>query len=104
MLVPDDLNRRFGIADFLRFEKLSSGFIVARVSNTFGTASIALQGAHAMTWQPRGQQPIIWLSDQAKFAPGKSIRGGVPVCWPWFGPHVTEPKFPGHGFARTVPW
>jgi len=100
----DDLNRRFGIADTVRFEELSDGFIVARVSNAFGTAAIALQGAHVMTWQPRGQQPIIWLSDHAKFAPGKSIRGGVPVCWPWFGPHATEPKFPGHGFARTVPW
>ncbi len=100
----DELNRRFGIVDTLRFEELSSGFIVARVSNAFGTASIALQGAHVMTWQPRGQQPVIWLSEQAKFAPGKSIRGGVPVCWPWFGPHATDPKFPGHGFARTVPW
>ncbi len=100
----NDLNHRFGIADTLHFEELSSGFIVARVSNAFGTASIALQGAHVMTWQPRGQQPVIWLSEQAKFAVGKSIRGGVPVCWPWFGPHATEPKFPGHGFARTVPW
>jgi glucose-6-phosphate 1-epimerase len=104
MSALDDLNRRFGIADTLHFEELSSGFIVVRVVNTFGAAKIALQGAHVMTWQPRGQRPVIWLSEQAKFALGKSIRGGVPVCWPWFGPHATEAKFPGHGFARTVPW
>ncbi|MCK7492140.1 MAG: hypothetical protein MZW92_11235 [Comamonadaceae bacterium] len=57
-----------------------------------------------MTWQPLGQKPVLWLSGYAKFAPGKSIRGGVPVCWPWFGPHHQEAGFPGHGFARTVPW
>jgi len=47
---------------------------------------------------------VIWLSKFAQFSPGKSIRGGVPVCWPWFGPHGQNPQFPGHGFARTVPW
>ena len=78
--------------------------MVAQVRNTHGTATIALQGAHVMTWAPLGEEPVIWLSPAAKLAPGKSIRGGVPICWPWFGPHATEPKFPGHGFARTVPW
>ncbi len=47
---------------------------------------------------------MVWLSRFARFAPGKSIRGGVPVCWPWFGPHATDPGLPAHGFARTVPW
>jgi D-hexose-6-phosphate mutarotase len=46
----------------------------------------------------------VWLSRDAKLAAGKSIRGGAPVCWPWFGPHASESSFPGHGFARTVPW
>jgi glucose-6-phosphate 1-epimerase len=48
--------------------------------------------------------PVVWLSRDAKLAAGKSIRGGAPVCWPWFGAHSTESGFPGHGFARTVPW
>jgi glucose-6-phosphate 1-epimerase len=47
---------------------------------------------------------VLWLSGYGKFSPGKSIRGGVPICWPWFGPHASEPAFPGHGFARTVLW
>ena len=46
----------------------------------------------------------MWVSDAAKFAEGKSIRGGAPVCWPWFGAHTTEASFPAHGFARTVMW
>lgn len=98
------LNARYGIPEQLSFKDVPGGLVVAEVDNTHATASIALQGAHLMTWAPKGELPVIWLSKDAKLAPGKSIRGGVPICWPWFGPHATEPKFPGHGFARTVPW
>lgn len=97
------LNSQFGIPGKLSFEAVG-GLVAARVTTPFATATIALQGAHVMTWQPTGQAPVIWLSKFAKFAPGKSIRGGVPVCWPWFGPHASNAQFPGHGFARTVPW
>ncbi|MFP5507129.1 MAG: D-hexose-6-phosphate mutarotase [Gammaproteobacteria bacterium] len=98
------LNARFGIPDHLSFRDAPGGMHVAEVDNAHATASIALQGAHLMTWTPKGAHPVVWLSEQAKLAPGKSIRGGVPICWPWFGPHASEPSFPGHGFARTVPW
>jgi glucose-6-phosphate 1-epimerase len=97
------LNSRFGIAGKLSFEEVG-GLVAARVTNAFAIATIALQGAHVMTWQPTGQAPVIWLSKFAKFAPGKSIRGGMPICWPWFGPHASNAQFSGHGFARTVPW
>ncbi len=100
----DDLKRRFASADFLTFSEKSPDFIAIEVKTAFSTATIALQGAHVMTWQPKGQKPVIWLSKAAKFAPGKSIRGGVPLCWPWFGAHATEAGYPGHGFARTIPW
>ena len=99
-----ELNQRFAISNHLQFKEIAEGMIIAEVANQHALANIALQGAHIATFQPRGEEPVIWLSPQAKFAPGKSIRGGVPVCWPWFGPHKTESKFPGHGFARTVPW
>jgi len=98
------LNQRFAIRGQLDFAPGPGGLAVAEVSNVHATATIALQGAHVMTWTPRRERPVIWLSKFAKFVPGKSIRGGVPVCWPWFGPHATESKFPGHGFARTVMW
>jgi D-hexose-6-phosphate mutarotase len=86
------------------FKEGPGGLVAVEVANIQGTATIALQGAHVLTWAPRGQQSVIWFSRAAKFLPGKSIRGGVPVCWPWFGPHATEASFPTHGFARTVPW
>ncbi|HEY9199394.1 MAG TPA: D-hexose-6-phosphate mutarotase [Gammaproteobacteria bacterium] len=102
------LNARFGIPEQLRFKDMPGGLVIAEIDNVHATASIALQGAHLMTWTPRVAEgrghPVIWLSEQASLAVGKSIRGGAPVCWPWFGPHPAEPKFPGHGFARTVPW
>lgn len=99
-----ELQLRFAAADFLSFSEIAPGFIVIDVTTPFSAARIALQGAHVMTWQPKSQKPVIWLSQAAKFAPGKSIRGGVPICWPWFGPHATESGYPGHGFARTIPW
>lgn len=98
------LNERFGIADQLSINEGPGGMAVVEVSNDGGSARISLQGANLTAWTPEGEKPVIWLSPEATFAPGKSIRGGAPVCWPWFGPHESEPSFPGHGFARTVPW
>lgn len=102
------LNQSFGIScgdqrEFF-FENGPGGLLIARISNAQATAAIALQGAHLLEWTPQGEYPVIWLSRGAKFAPGKSIRGGVPICWPWFGAHETQPEFPAHGFARTAQW
>lgn len=74
-----------------------------RIQNAHANAEIALQGAHLLSWQPVNQAPVVWLSPQAKFTPGKSVRGGIPVCWPWFGVHERA-DFPAHGFARTQMW
>ncbi|MDT8376976.1 MAG: D-hexose-6-phosphate mutarotase [Mariprofundaceae bacterium] len=98
------LNNAFGIAGQLAFRDAGDGFIVADIDNGHCTASVAMQGAHLMTWNPKGEEPVIWMSPVAKLAKGKSIRGGVPICWPWFGAHAINSSFPGHGFARTVSW
>lgn len=63
-------------------------------------AAVALQGAHLLRWQPHNQKPVIWLSDKTLFTKGAAIRGGIPICWPWFG-KVAQPA---HGFARNMPW
>lgn len=99
------LNTQFGIAGHLSFKTDASGLVIAVIDNAQGTVSLCLQGAHLMNWQPKSQAvPVVWLSRDAKVALGKSIRGGAPVCWPWFGAHESVSTFPGHGFARTVPW
>lgn len=63
-------------------------------------AAVTLQGAQLVAWQPAGENPVIWVSDKTPWADGKAIRGGIPVCWPWFGPAGE----PAHGFARNLPW
>ncbi|CAH1386302.1 D-hexose-6-phosphate mutarotase [Candidatus Nitrotoga sp. M5] len=98
------LNQQFAIPGQLEFTEDVGGLILACITNKHAKSTIALQGAHVMTFEPVGEKPVIWLSPAAKLAPGKSIRGGVPICWPWFGAHATDSTFPSHGFARTAPW
>ncbi len=58
-----------------------------------------------LTWHPKSQHELVlWISKPAQYVPGKTICGGVPICWPWFGAHPTNTHLPGHGFARVVPW
>ncbi|ENC8946663.1 D-hexose-6-phosphate mutarotase, partial [Escherichia coli] len=66
-------------------------------------ASFALQGAHLLSWKPAGEEEVLWLSNNTPFKNGVAIRGGVPVCWPWFGP-AAQQGLPAHGFARNLPW
>lgn len=98
------LNRRFGLPGRLAFAVGPRGLIMAELAGSVATARVALQGGQLLGWQPQGAQPVIWLSPAATFVPGRSIRGGIPVCWPWFGPHATRAEEPRHGYARTSPW
>ena len=68
------------------------------------TGEIHLHGAHVTAWQPHGHGPVLWMSRHSAFEPGRPIRGGIPVCFPWFGPHPSDPSRPPHGFARLSPW
>ncbi|PWC20749.1 D-hexose-6-phosphate mutarotase [Brenneria roseae subsp. roseae] len=63
-------------------------------------AAVTLQGAHLLRWQPTNEAPVLWLSDNTPFTEHVAIRGGVPICFPWFGPFAE----PNHGFARLLPW
>ncbi|WP_342320974.1 D-hexose-6-phosphate mutarotase [Kosakonia sp. BYX6] len=66
-------------------------------------ASFAFQGAHLLSWKPQGEEEVLWLSGNTPFKDGVALRGGVPVCWPWFGP-AKQQGLPAHGFARNLPW
>jgi glucose-6-phosphate 1-epimerase len=66
-------------------------------------ASFALQGAHLLSWKPAGEEEVLWLSNNTAFKNGVALRGGVPICWPWFGP-AEQQGLPAHGFARNLPW
>lgn len=64
----------------------------------------AIQGAHVIDWRTHGARPVLFLSERSQFRTGKAIRGGVPLCFPWFGPKADDPAAPQHGFARTRDW
>jgi glucose-6-phosphate 1-epimerase len=75
------------------------------VQNAHGVAEVYFQGAHVTAWHPlAAREPVLWMSAHAVLEPGKPIRGGVPVCFPWFGPHPADAKAPAHGFARVRDW
>ncbi|MCW8328316.1 D-hexose-6-phosphate mutarotase [Photobacterium sp. SDRW27] len=76
------------------------GIKIVRVIHDTAEAGISLHGGHLVWYKPAGEKDIIWLSEKAEFATTKAIRGGIPVCWPWFGKAGT----PSHGFARTSEW
>jgi D-hexose-6-phosphate mutarotase len=106
-----ELNDRFAIPFKLRFKALGdglnglNGLITADITHPQASASLCLQGGQLLSWQPvSAAEPVLWMSKDATFAAGKSIRGGIPVCWPWFGAHGSETTLPAHGFARTQPW
>jgi D-hexose-6-phosphate mutarotase len=73
------------------------------VATASAAAEVYLQGAHLTSWVPAGHEPVIWMSQHSTFAPGSALRGGVPVCFPWFGPHPSDGA-PLHGFARISDW
>ena len=68
-------------------------------------ADVYFQGAQVTAWRPASSRdPVLWLSGQSRFEPCQPIRGGVPLCFPWFSRHATDRSAPPHGFARTREW
>jgi len=69
------------------------------------SAKISLYGGQVLAWKPTNQQPVFWLSKDAIYQQGKAIRGGIPLCWPWFGAYDKNGEKAGnHGFARVNNW
>ncbi|MCP3655413.1 D-hexose-6-phosphate mutarotase [Herbaspirillum sp.] len=85
-----------------------------RVQTERAELLIAEQGAQVLRYQVHGQEPVIWMSEEAAFEAGNSVRGGIPVCWPWFGDLMRNPpqvqalhaggRLPAHGLVRSIPW
>lgn len=85
-------------------EQLAPDYPTIQLSNSHGTATLALHGAHVIDYTPKNQEPVLFTSKQAVFKEGKAIRGGIPICWPWFNAHPSDSSLPSHGYARTQFW
>ena len=100
----DALNVEHGIPGFIEFKEEKSGFIFAHIKNCFGRAEISLYGGQVTHCQLVDDESILWMSPLSRFIQGKAIRGGIPICWPWFGPHPNGLLLPQHGIARISNW
>ncbi len=99
------LNQRFAIGEQLKFVVHPSGLLQGRIDTDQCTGSFFLLGAHLAEFQPKSQaHPILFMSNQAVFEIGKPIRGGIPICFPWFGPNKADASAPPHGLVRTAVW
>jgi glucose-6-phosphate 1-epimerase len=100
----DELNRRFGITGVAKVLAGNNGLPKVRVTSALATVEVYLHGAHVTSWKPVGAEELIFLSERSHWQDGLAIRGGIPICSPWFGPKVDDPKAPSHGFVRLKEW
>ena len=99
----DTLNRRYGAPGRIVFTPSPTGFPVVAMACQYGSVRLSLYGAHVLDYRPTGHAPVLFMSKATNLAPGTAIRGGIPVCWPWFG-RCGEPGSGAHGFARKSAW
>ncbi len=92
------------IPDCAWFEFTEGGLTSVVVKTPLAQARVYLHGAHVAHYQKAGQPPLLFMSAATHLAPGKAIRGGIPLIFPWFGGLPENPQAPAHGFARTTAW
>jgi glucose-6-phosphate 1-epimerase len=100
----DALNRRFGVAGIAQIVAGKGGFPTVHITSRLARADVSLYGAQVLSWRPEGHEEVIFLSGKSRFEQGQAIRGGIPVCFPWFRDKADNPKAPKHGFVRTREW
>ncbi|MGL4205456.1 MAG: D-hexose-6-phosphate mutarotase [Aeromonadaceae bacterium] len=94
------------LTDTTRLARNEHGVEFLIVERPEGEALITLLGAQLLHFAPKNQPKWLWLSETSKFDGSRGIRGGIPLCWPWFGPSPERVGLgkPQHGFARTSTW
>jgi glucose-6-phosphate 1-epimerase len=100
----EELTAEFGIAGVFDFAETEHGLVKAAISLDGVAAELFLQGAQVTAWRPSDERPVLFTSPNSAFAPGRPIRGGIPIVFPWFGANRHTPTVPQHGFARTATW
>jgi glucose-6-phosphate 1-epimerase len=103
MTFPDiaALNERFAVTGAVRFGEGNAEMTKLEMRFNEARLELYLQGAHITRYQPIAGVEVLWMSDTASYSPAKALRGGIPLCWPWFGADTENPDRPQHGYART---
>jgi glucose-6-phosphate 1-epimerase len=103
-VLPASLNTRFAIPGVARIVAGNGGLPKVEITSAQASADIYLHGAQVTSWRPAGSEEVIFVSGQSRWEDGRAIRGGVPVCFPWFRAKADDAKAPSHGFVRTKTW
>ena len=100
----EGLNRRFGVAGVAEIAAGGGELPIVRITSDAAAAEVSLYGAQVLRWRPSGTEEVLFLSEHSRFEHGEAIRGGIPVCFPWFRNKADDAKAPKHGFVRTREW
>jgi glucose-6-phosphate 1-epimerase len=104
ILTAQELDRRFGVAGRVRVVADEGGLPKVSMTGPESEGEMHLHGAQVTSWKPAGAEEVIFLSRHARWEEGKAIRGGIPICFPWFRGKADDPRAPAHGVVRTKIW
>lgn len=104
MLVVEELDHRFGIPGVAEICEGNGGLPRIQITGSRAEGEMYLHGAHVTSWKPAGHDEVLFLSTKSRWQEGQAIRGGIPICFPWFRGKADDPKAPAHGFVRTRSW
>ncbi len=93
-----ELDRRFGIPGVARVSAGNGALPRAQITSSLCEGEIYLHGAQVTSWKPAGEDEVLFLSTKSRWEEGQAIRGGIPICFPWFRAKVNDPQAPAHGF------
>ena len=99
-----ELNRAHAIPGIAEIIEPAPNMLAVRITTNACTATMFVHGAQVTSWRPAGSEEIIFVSSKARYVDGQAIRGGIPICFPWFRGKGDDPKAPAHGFVRTKSW
>jgi len=104
MAAAEELDRRFGIPGVVKICKGNGDLTRIQITGSRAEGEMYLHGAHVTSWKPAGNDEVLFLSTKSHWKEGQAIRGGIPICFPWFRAKADDPKAPAHGFVRTKSW
>ena len=104
MPAVEELDGRFGIPGVAKISEGNGGLPRIQITGSGAEGEMYLHGAQVTSWKPGGNDEVLFLSTKSRWQEGQAIRGGIPICFPWFRAKRDDPKAPAHGFVRTRSW
>src|SRR5271157_597863 len=99
-----ELDRQFGIPNIVEVVEGNGGMPKAVITAAAVSGEMYLHGAHVTSWRPTGADEVLFVSSKSRWDDSHAIRGGIPICFPWFGDKAGDPQAPAHGFVRAKSW